>query len=71
MNGPYLVKVLDGSWQEGSDELEGSRGKTVGCARIGIDVITRKVSHVLQKLKNEQDWLTHVSMTVQVCLDSL
>ena len=51
----YLVKVLDGSWQEGSDELECSSGKTVGCAWIGVDVIPREVAHVLQQLKNLQD----------------
>ena len=49
-----LVKVLDGTGQQRGDELEGGRGKAVGSARVGVDVVPGEVAHVLQVL--EEEW---------------
>jgi hypothetical protein len=43
----YLIKVLNRSGQERSDELEGGSGEAVGSARVGVDVVAGKVTHVL------------------------
>jgi hypothetical protein len=43
----YLIKVLNRSGQERSDELEGGSGEAVGSARVGVDIVAGEVTHVL------------------------